>query len=152
MPTLSISEEEVLRLCRLDEADVDLVAEVATLLADEQEAVEATITAAALADATLTALLRRNVAKLLAAGYLEMRGREEGATGSFQGAGLSLGPAKFDFVTRLREEADAALRPYRRLGATVAASGIATASPASLTAQNAMFGRSEGDRLREVED
>ena len=152
MSTLTITEEEVLRLCRLDEADVDMLAEVATLLTDEQDAIEATITTTALADATLTALLRRNVAKLLAAGYLEMRNREEGATGNFQGAGLSLGPAKFDFVERLREEADAALRPYRRLGATVAASGIATRSPAGLAAQNAMFGRSEGDRLREADD
>ena len=114
MPTqLIIPADEILRLARLDGAVVANTLDAASVLADEQEAIEATLDPAAFAQAGLSALLRRNVAKLLAAELLEMRGREEGASGTFEGLGIRIAAVP-DHVRRLRDEARLALSRYTR--------------------------------------
>jgi hypothetical protein len=104
----------------------------------------------ALADSALTAFLRRCVAKLLAAEMLAMRGREDGAGVSFQGAGVTLGrPA--DVAGALRAEALADLAPYLRRpsGVNVVGDGaVAPISAASAASQRALFGPEEAGRAR----
>ena len=110
---LNITTEEILRLCRLDTADTVNLADANEVLNRQQGAIEATLRPSALADTILITVLRRNIAKLLAAEVLAMRGREEGASGSIQAAGINLSAVP-DHAALLRAEADAALLPYRR--------------------------------------
>lgn len=135
---LTITPEEILRLGRLDTSETANLDEAETVIADEQEAIEATLRPDALTDESKTALLRRNVAKLLAAEFLEARGREEGASGSFEGLGLSISAVP-DHAGKLREEANQSLLPYRRATA-FAIRHPAGESPQSLRAQAERFG------------
>ena len=114
MPTqLTISQAEILRLARLDGTVPQNASDATNVLADEQEAIEATLDPAAFTQTGLTALLRRGVAKLLAAELLEMRGREDGASGTFEGLGIRIAAVP-DHVKRLRDEARLALSRYER--------------------------------------
>lgn len=142
---LTISNAEILKLCRLDPADGTADADATEVKNRQQEAVEKEIKPSAFADATLTATLQRNVAKLLAAEVLGMRRREEGAAGSFAGAGVSLS-APPDVGADLREEAWAALAPYRlhTIGRNVLTDGQDAPEAATGSArQSSLFGRDE---------
>jgi hypothetical protein len=145
---LTITNSEICKLCRLDPADPTADADATEVKTNAQEAYEAMIRPSALADSALTFLLRRNVAKLLAAEVLAMRRREDGAGESFQGAGVTVGKPD-DFGAQLRAEALADLAPYllRPSGANVVADGaVAQTSSASAARQKRLFGPSEGDR------
>jgi hypothetical protein len=150
---LTITNSEICKLCRLDPADSTADADATEVQTNAQEAYEAyeayeaMIRPSALADSSLTFLLRRNVAKLLAAEVLAMRRREDGAGESFQGAGVTLGKPD-DFGAQLRAEALADLAPYllRPSGVNVVAGGAAAqTSSASASRQRRLFGPSEGD-------
>ena len=147
---LTITNSEILKLCRLDPADAVADADATEAKNQQQEALERMIKVAAFADTSLTALLRRNVAKLLAAETLAMRYREDGASGSFSGAGVTLS-APPDLAFALRQEAWEALGPYlaRSGGVIVAADGqSAREAVTGSVAQGALFGADEGMRSR----
>jgi len=140
---LVVTRNEVLRVARLDNTNATNQDDADKAIADEQEAIEQTLSASALADSTLTALLRRNVAKLLAAEVLETITREEARSGTFQGLGITISQVP-DHAGRLREEARAILVPYarRRTGAMVPD----VASPAGQAAQETLYGKTEAAR------
>lgn len=142
---LAIANADILKLCRLDPADATADADATETKNRQQEALEREIKSSALGDATLTALLLRNVAKLLAAELLAMRRRKEGASGVFSGAGLTLS-APPNLAEELRQEAWAALEPYRsrRVGAHVVASGAeASVAITNDAVQGDLFGIGE---------
>jgi hypothetical protein len=147
---LVVTNSEICKLCRLDPADATADADATEVRTQSQEMYEGMLRPDALADAALAALLRRCVAKLLAAELLAMRGREDGAGVSFQGAGVTLGrPA--DVAGALRTEALTDLAPYLRrpAGANVVGDGTAASiSAASAASQGALFGPDEADRAR----
>ncbi|MBC8141544.1 MAG: hypothetical protein H7Y38_08900 [Armatimonadetes bacterium] len=151
MPTqLTISAAEVLRLARLDAGVAQNATDAAAVLTDEQEAIEATLEPAAFAQTGITALLRRNVAKLLAAELLEMRGREEGASGSFEGLGIRIAAVP-DHVKRLRDEARLALSRYNRAPVAVVpvVSGAVTLAPVQVVGSDSPLSvRSQAQTLR----
>jgi len=146
---LTITAAEILRLARLDAGVAQNATDAANVLTDEQEAIEATLEPTAFAQAGITALLRRNVAKLLAAELLEMRGREEGASGSFEGLGIRIAAVP-DHVKRLRDEARLALSRYVRVtpvtavvpvaGAVKSVQVVGSDSPLSVSSQAARRG------------
>ena len=151
MPTqLTITHAEILRLARLDGGIAQNVTDAVNVLADEQEAIEARLDPTAFTQPGIAALLRRGVAKLLAAELLEMRGREEGASGTFEGLGIRIAAVP-DHVKRLRDEARLALSRYERplLPASVTPTApvqvIGSDSPLSMTAQRAHFGAITGE-------
>lgn len=146
---LTITDAEVLRLCRLDPGDTQAAADASEILTREQEALEATLRPDALADLGLTALLRRNVAKLLASALLAMRSREDGVASSFKGAGLELS-APPPHAAHLRGEAEAALAPYLRVPAPYRAAPTLLPNvpmPTGETLQASLFGPDEMNRL-----
>ena len=102
---------EVLALTRLDPADTQAQTDVATVLAYEPAAQWETLRPDAVGNPALADVLRRGVARLCAAEVLEMRNREEGASGSFAGDGLTLG-APPDWASLLRAEGRTLLEPY----------------------------------------
>ena len=146
MPVLlTITNSEILKLCRLDPADAAADADATEVKNQQQEALEKTLKSSAFADASLTVLLRRNVAKLLAAEILAMRYREDGASGSFSGAGVTLS-APPDLAMVLRQEAETALALYkaRPVGISVAADGREAKAPTTgAGAQETLFGADE---------
>jgi len=135
---LTITVEEVLRIARLDATNAGDVADAAAVIADEQAAQEVLLRPDSLADADAIPLLRRAVAKLLAAELLETRARAEGAGGSFDGLGLSFGPPP-PHADSLRAEARRALASHLRAG-SLGAQWPGTHSPASVAAQAERFG------------
>lgn len=147
---LSVTTGEILKLCRLDTADATNIADANEVISNQQEAFERLLKPSAFSDSTLTAFLRRNMAKLLAAELLNMKRREDGAATSFQGVGVTVG-APPNLGQELEAEAWDALAPYRlRLaGANVGPSGAALGEPATgKDGQAALFGDSEGERTR----
>ncbi len=154
MTILTMTASTVAKTARLDPADSVVLADADFVIDSEQAATEARIKAVALADTSLATLLTRGVIKLLAAELLEMRSREDGASGTFQGAGVTLGQA-LDHPTRLRDEAYAALNPYLRFPVGVGDKGGAGLDPSmegpetslsSLGVQEAVFGPTEAER------
>lgn len=140
---LTIGRDRVLRTARLDTANSQNQADGDAVIADEQEAIEATLNPGALADTSLTAVLVVGVAKLLAAELLEQIGREEGRSGTFQGLGITVASVP-DHAARLRTEARVALAPYaRRASPCGVPSG---ASPAGRAAQERALGKAEMER------
>ena len=126
------------------------------VLANEQSAIEQTLDPAAFGLVGVGDLLRRNVAKLLAAEVLAMRAREVGASGDVQvgGGADAIHIARVpDGAASLRTEANAALAPYRRrepiLGARGAmSSALPTGVPLSdWSVQDRLYGRTEQGRL-----
>lgn len=153
---LSITAAEVGRIARLDVVGDDVAAaDVAGVIDDEQTAIEALIDPAAFAISAIADLLRRNVAKLLAAEVLEMRRRQAGAAGDLQ-IGTGSSEVKIskvpDFPAFLRIEANAALKPYLRKHELVNHALTSLVAPAvsgsSSADQNALFGPDETDRDR----
>ena len=156
MTRLTISADAVAKTARLDPADSVVRADTDFVIDSEQAAAEARIKTGPLEDVALAPLLTWAVTRLLAAELLEMRSREDGATGTFQGAGITLGKA-LDHPARLRDEAYAALTPYLRFPVGVGdKSGagldpfVAEPEPAlsSLGVQDALFGPTEAERRR----
>lgn len=140
---LNIGRDRVLRTARLDTANTQNQTDGDAVIADEQEAIEATLNPGALADSSLTAVLVAGVAKLLAAELLERIGREEGRSGNFQGLGITVSQVP-DHAARLRAEARAALAPYARRASP---SGVPSeASPAGRAAQERLLGKAEMEK------
>ena len=109
---LSITDTEILKLARLPlTGDAVAAADVADVRGYEQEAQEGRIEPTALATIALRPLLRRGVAKIIAAEVLEMRARD-GSTTGFTGSGVTIGNPPEDFPRRLREDAEKELAPY----------------------------------------
>ena len=154
MTVLTITASDVAKTARLDPADSVVLADTDFVIDSEQAAAEARIKAVCLEDTALAALLTWAVTRLLAAELLEMRSREDGATGTFQGAGVTLGQP-LDHPTRLRDEAYAALNPYLRFPVGVGDKSGAGLDPSmagpetslsSLSVQDAVFGPTEAER------
>ena len=153
---LSIDAAEVLGLCRLAADDAAAVADADAVIFYEQAGIEEEIDPAAFG-VGVTELLRRNVAKRLAAELLAMRRRAEGASGDVQ-IGSGLGELKVanvpDLATQLRAEAFLALRPYLRQNALLphpgprpsVGSSDRSDSVVSRAAQARLYGPSEGER------
>jgi hypothetical protein len=140
MPILTILPENICRVARLNAADEQAFSDALGVIEEEQAALEATLRSDALADPDLEPLLTLLVSKWLAAETLALRARQPGATGTFQGAGLTVSREP-DHAATLRAEADKGLLPYRRRNA----SGVITPaadSPASQTAQARRWGGS----------
>ena len=160
MPILRITAAEVGQIARLDVAsDTQAASDVELVLECEQDAIEQTLDPWAFGVAAgVGDLLRRNVAKLLAAEVLEMRAREAGASGDVQVGGgsgeirLSRVP---DFPAALRAQANAALVAYRRREPVLPTSGflssaLPTASPRSDRGiQDRLYGPTEMERTVE---
>jgi hypothetical protein len=146
MPVLVISDSDVMKTARLDPADATNIADASFVVAQEQASIEAGLQATALSDLTVRPLILRGVIKLLAAELLDMQSREEGASGTFQGAGVTIG-RPLDHAVRLREEARLALGPYLLAGGVKDPLMVSpTVPPSSLALQDRLFGRTEGDR------
>jgi hypothetical protein len=153
---LMITAAEVAQIARLDLADSAIAADVGGVLTAEQAAVEQTLDPAAFTLPGVADLLRRNVAKRIAAEVLAMRARAEGAVGDLllgTGAGeVRLGRVP-DFAATLRAEADAALAPYTLRQTLLGRQGPSpTLCPATLPltdrdGQERLYGPSEGERL-----
>jgi hypothetical protein len=125
---LTITVAEVCRTARLDPADATDAADAQFVLDNDQAALEASIDPAAwaLPGAEHGTIIRRAVVKLLAAEALEMRGRADGASGTFVGAGITISRVP-DHAAILRAEANAALALYvRREAAVLGALGFRT--------------------------
>lgn len=135
MPTvLTITDTEILKLARLPlTGDAVAAADVADVRGYEQEAQEGRIEPAALATIALRPLLRRGVAKIIAAEVLEMRARD-GSTAGFTGSGVTVGNPPEDFPRRLREDAEDELAPYL-IRASTPASAREVAEVAKLDAE-----------------
>lgn len=151
---LVIAPDEVLKIARLSLGDAEAAADVDFVIEFEQEAIEDTLDGAVWNEPERLPLLRRGVAKLLAAETLEMRSREEGASGAFQGAGVSLSNVP-DHAAILRSEARAALAPYRKkrrqAGTLASVATHSSGSPASLGGQARVFGRLPAGDTRDDE-
>ena len=144
MTQLTITTDDVLKTARLDPANAVDLSDANFVIAKEQAAIEARLRESALADLSLAPLLTRNVTKLLAAEVLEMRSREDGASGTFQGAGITLGQP-LDHPARLRAEAYDVLIPFLRTGAEAVSAGP-TVSLSSFAVQDRLFGPTEAAR------
>lgn len=139
---LFITAAEVGEIARLNIAgDTTAAADVDGVLTNEQPAIEAMLDPAAFGDASLTPLLRRNVARLLAAEVLEMRRREEGADGNITattGIGIAVSGIP-DHAAALRAEAWASLAPWaRRVPGAVPLSSDPKAALAQAQAEKAV--------------
>ena len=148
MSVLTISDTDILKTARLSTADAVAVADAAFVSGSELAAIEAEIQPAALSDLSLRPLLLRNVIKLLAAELLDMRSRAAGATGTYQGGGITIGQ-EWDHPARLRSEARLALAPYRmETGAKEPTFVAPVDAISSLAEQSLLFGPTEAERLR----
>lgn len=157
MAILRITAAEVASIARLDLTDTEVVADIAAALAGEQSALEQTLDPAAFALPGAADLLRRNVAKLLAAEVLATRGRAPGARGDLQ-LGTGVGEIKIghvpDAAIELRAEANAALAPYllrqAPMGHALTSAGAAASLPAASDRciQDRLYGPSEADRTQ----
>ena len=121
MPVYSISAADVLQTARLDSANAADVADAQTVIAAEQESLETIVRSDVLQNPALSALIKRQIVKLLAAELFALRGRENGGLdgGTFQGAGILVSsiPNQADL---LRGEARHYLAPYLRRAPTIA--------------------------------
>lgn len=145
MPVLVINRDEALRSAGLDTTDPTDQAEAEALIADMQAAQEAEITGEALADVSLTPLLRRGVTEIIAAQLLEQRGRVVGASESVQVGGVQMSRRDvLGLAAGLRAEGRTRLRPYLRRAAPTA--HPATPPRTTHAIQERLYGRAESDR------
>jgi hypothetical protein len=148
MAVLLVVNNDVIKTARLDTANAVDIADAAFVVTGEQTAIEAEIHPAALTDPALVPLLLRNVTKLLAAEVLDMRTRAAGATGTYQGGGITIGQ-EWDHASRLRTEARLALGPYLSAGGIKDPAFVGPVTALSdLDTQDRLFGRTEADRRR----
>lgn len=153
MPVLTIAVDDVIKTARLSVASTTDQADAAFVVSFEQSSIEATIDPAALAEVSILPLLTRCVMKLLAAELLDMRSRADGATGTYQGGGITLGQ-EWDHPSRLRAEAREDLAPYLLAHGNKTAVFVGPESSlTSLPLQDRLFGRTEAQlRSRDSED
>jgi hypothetical protein len=144
---LTITSEEVADLAMVSHATYET--RIDAFLAYEQEAIELQVSLTALNSTALRPLVRRAVAKLIAARLLGQLAREEGASGTFQGAGITLSNVP-NHALDLESEAWRDLGPYK--SKSVAVISTPNFSPASQSAQSEMFGRSESERVTDADD
>ncbi len=142
MSVLVITDLEVLTLSRLAAADTVAAADVAAVKSYEQGAQESRLLPSALATAALGPLLRRGVAKLIAAEVLEMRARD-GSLAGFSDSGIVIKDPPRDYSLRLRQAAEEELGPYLILAPGTAKDAATvvhlTAESAKITAETTLI-------------